>query len=102
MDENPEIKNEVMISFMKKFLELTTNLLQIISGDARTKIISLIYSLADEFGVKKNDKTLIKFKMTHKLMASLTGLTRETVTLQMIKLQKEGLIENVQQFITDI
>ncbi|HBP50822.1 TPA: hypothetical protein DD455_00625 [Candidatus Shapirobacteria bacterium] len=27
-------------------------------------------------------------------MASLTGLTRETVTLQMLKLEKDGLIDN--------
>ena len=56
--------------------------------------MSLIFSLSDEFGVKKGNKVVIKFKITHKLIASITGLTRETVTLQMLKLEKEGLIDN--------
>lgn len=94
ISKSETVKDEVMGLFLKKFLDLTTSLVQIIAGDARTKILGLIYSLADEFGVKKGEKVVVRFKVTHKTMASLTGLTRETVTLQMIKLQKEGLIDN--------
>ena len=94
LENNPTVKNEVMVAFLKKFLDLTTNMLQIIASDAQSKVLGLIYSLADEFGVKKGEKVVIKFKITHKLIASLTGLTRETVTLQMLKLQKMGLIGN--------
>lgn len=97
LNDNESIKNEVMSSFLKKFMDLTTGMLQIISGDAMTKIISLIYSLAGEFGVKKDKGRIIKFKLTHKLIASLTGLTRETVTLQMLKLHKKKLIANVKR-----
>jgi CRP-like cAMP-binding protein len=44
-------------------------------------------------GLNENYST-IDFGITHKLIASLTGLTRETVTLQMIRLEKEGIIVN--------
>jgi CRP-like cAMP-binding protein len=91
---NTELTHEIMGSFLRKFLELTSQMVQIIAGDAYTKVAGLICSMADEFGVNKGKKTTIKFKITHKLIASLTGLTRETVTLQMLKLEKDGLIDN--------
>jgi len=50
--------------------------------------------MADEFGEDRGKKRAVKFKITHKQIGSLTGLTRETVTLQMLKLEKAGLIDN--------
>jgi len=94
MKKNPELYQEVCVSLMDKFLDMTSYISQLVSGDAKTKVAGLIYSLADEFGVAKNKQVSIKFKITHKLIASLTGLTRETVTIQMLKLEKEGLIDN--------
>ncbi len=91
---NPIIDKEVMADFLNKFSSLTANMLQIIGSEAKIKIIGLIYSLAQDFGVKKGEKIVVKFKVSHKLIASMTGLTRETVTLQMLKLQKMGLIKN--------
>jgi len=94
MEGNPKLYNEVCSAFMEKFLDMTSYMSQLISGDAYTKVAGLIYSLAGEFGVTKNKEVTIKFKITHKLIATLTGLTRETVTLQMLKLEKDGLIDN--------
>jgi CRP-like cAMP-binding protein len=79
---------------MEKFLDLTSYISHLVSGDAYTKVAGLIYSMADEYGISKNKTVTIKFKITHKLIATLTGLTRETVTLQMLKLEKDGLIDN--------
>jgi CRP-like cAMP-binding protein len=94
MAKNPDFYDEVANGFLEKFVEMTTYMSQLISGDAYSKVASLIHSLAEEFGSVKNKKITIKFKITHKMIASLTGLTRETVTLQMLKLEKDGLIDN--------
>jgi CRP/FNR family transcriptional regulator len=94
LNSKNSIRENITELVFKKFLNLSTGMLQIIGGDAQIKILSLIFSLSDEFGVKKGNKVVIKFKITHKLIASITGLTRETVTLQMLKLEKEGLIDN--------
>lgn len=94
MTKNPEFYDEVANSFLTKFIDMTVYMSQLISGDAYSKVAGLIHSLAEEFGSVKNKKTTIKFKITHKMIASLTGLTRETVTLQMLKLEKDGLIDN--------
>jgi len=94
MKENPGLSEELNALVMEKFLETTSYMAQLVSGDARTKIISLIYAFAQDYGVYKNKQVTIKIKITHKLIASFTGLTRETVTLQMLKLEKDGLIDN--------
>lgn len=92
--ENPALYDEVCNALMEKFLDMTSYISQLVSGDAYTKVAGLIYSLAGEFGVNRNKQITIKFKITHKLIATITGLTRETVTLQMLKLEKDGLIDN--------
>lgn len=94
MKENSKLNDDMINAFLGKFVDMTSYMSQLISGDAYAKVASLIYSLADEFGVSKNKEVTIKFKITHKLIATLTGLTRETVTLQMLKLEKDGLIDN--------
>ena len=94
LQKDPELYGDVCEALMEKFLDLTSYISNLVSGDAYTKVAGLIYSLADEFGVNKGKEVTIKFKITHKLIATLTGLTRETVTLQMLKLEKDGLIDN--------
>lgn len=94
MEKNQGLEKEVDNAFLEKFLDMTSYMAQLISGDAYSKVASLIYSLAGEFGVVKGKTITVKFKITHKLIATLTGLTRETVTLQMLKLEKDGLIDN--------
>lgn len=94
IQSNPQLYAEVCNALMEKFLDLTSYISHLVSGDAYTKVAGLIYSLALEYGVSKNKQVTVKFKITHKLIATLTGLTRETVTLQMLKLEKDSLIDN--------
>lgn len=90
----PELYTEVCQALMEKFVDLTSYISRLVSGDAYTKVAGLIYSMASEYGVTKGKTVTIKFKITHKLIATFTGLTRETVTLQMLKMEKDGLIDN--------
>jgi CRP/FNR family cyclic AMP-dependent transcriptional regulator len=104
------IKNDEALSralletILCEFVDLTKNIELLISGDAYGKVAGLIYYLAKRFGEESDDTTQIKFRITHRLIASLTGLTRETVTLQMIKLEKEGYLinKNRQVFVEDM
>jgi CRP-like cAMP-binding protein len=74
------------------FIDLTNNVSQLIFGDAYTKIAGLVYSMSEKFGETKNKDTTIGFNTPHRMLASMTGLTRETVTLQLLRLQKEGFL----------
>lgn len=72
----------VLAESMTKVMQFTAILL---TGNARQKVAAVV----KEAGEKGVDSGL-----AHKIIAGMTGLTRETVTLQMIKLEKEGVIDN--------
>jgi len=40
----------------------------------------------------KNGKLVVNFPATHRVIANLVGLTRETTSVQMSKLQKQGVV----------
>lgn len=91
VDENPEIKEKLTKMILSDFIDLSNNLQKIIYGDAYTKVASLVYSMVSKTDSK--DKNIeIKFTTPHRMIASMTGLTRETVTLQLLKLQKNGFL----------
>ncbi|MCX6726523.1 MAG: Crp/Fnr family transcriptional regulator [Candidatus Shapirobacteria bacterium] len=85
LEKNTDVAQELNKNIMTAFLDLMDNTANLLAGNAYSRVAMMVYSLtnrAEGFGI------------THKLIASLTGLTRETVTLQMIKLEKQGLIVN--------
>ena len=64
-----------------------------ISGDAYSKVATLIISLAKSSGKQIGKKIEMEFTTTHRLIASLTGLSRETASIQIKKLEREGYID---------
>lgn len=75
-------------------VDLTEKIEKLVLADAYTKVAILINELAINFGKKKGNEIIIDFNIPHRVLASITGLTRETVTLQILKMQKEGILRN--------
>lgn len=68
-------------------------------GKAHSKIASVFIMLAKRFGKNgKNSHVTIKIPLTHRLIATLAGLTRETASLEIEKLKKEKIITKKQQY----
>jgi len=93
VEKDKELKDDLMKTILSELVEMSVSMGEYITGNARNKVAGIIKYLGERFGKTKRDKVWIKFKVSHKLVASLTGLTRETVTLQMLKLKKEKIIE---------
>lgn len=89
--KNPEVGAAVMNKVIKLFLNLVENTGKMLAGNSMAKVAMIITGVTDG----KAD-----FALTHKMIASLTGLTRETVTLQMLKLEKMKLIDNRNRKVT--
>lgn len=79
---------------MSSCFDLLSRIEYLASGDAYTKVASILVLLAEQTEPKKTVGVSLDFSATHRLIASLTGLTRETVTLQMLKLKKKNLISD--------
>lgn len=99
-------KND-FISYIKKepelYIELTTRLLVRLDGvmtrmeyllfsNAYTKVATTLLVCAKRFGVQQDGRTMIHVPLTHRDIATMVGLTRETTSLEMKKLEKEGYI----------
>jgi CRP-like cAMP-binding protein len=89
-----ELSAEIMKIVLTGFLDTIDRLGYLLAGDAYGKVAMMVALLSKRSKEEGPIYGKIDFGITHKLIASLTGLTRETVTLQMLKLEKEGLIVN--------
>ena len=59
---------------------------------AYRKVESLLLYFAKKFGEKKGKDTIIDYPLTHREIASWIGSARETVSLEIEKLKKNGII----------
>jgi len=91
---NKEIVDEITKDVLGGFMNLISDIEYLISGNAYTKVARVIHSLATRHGEAKGNELVVKFNTPHRVIASMTGLTRETVTLQILKLEKEKIVDN--------
>ncbi len=96
-----------LYSFLERepqaLMDLTTRLLQgldklsmrvefLVFSKAHTKLISMLLYLSRHFGHQTGNSVQINQPFTHRDIASLAGITRETVSREWEKLQKRNLI----------
>lgn len=69
---------------------------------ARDKLIYTLYFLCERYDTTKPKIKFVKIPiaLTHQNLGSLVGLTRETTTMEMNKLKKEGIVSYKQQYYT--
>lgn len=89
---DPVLMYELMQRIMFGLRSVLENLEHLISSDSMEKICGLLVSLSKEYGSQQPDGLHIEMQMTHRLLASLTGLTRETVTTKIDVLTRQGVI----------
>ena len=62
----------------------------IIFQDVHTRLITIFKNLSEKFGVPASNGRKIAIHLSHKEIASLIGVTRETVTLELNNLKRNG------------
>ena len=90
-------ESEVAFYYFQKFASaLSQTCLRmeaIIFGTAGEKVASALCLLQNRFKLQSNHNLLnLDFSLTHRQLASMTGLTRETVSSEMMKLKKKKII----------
>lgn len=94
--ENPEIKDHIIRDLSVYFGGLIKQVEWLSIPDAYTRIKAVLYTIAlraSKIEHEKVDKGMkLTLRITHQLLASFTGLTRETVTIQINKLASQGYI----------
>jgi CRP/FNR family transcriptional regulator len=62
-------------------------------NNASQRVKMLLIMLSDKYGSKSDEGIILKIKLKHQDIAEMSGMTRETVTRVIDKLQKSGEIE---------
>ncbi len=91
--QNPDVFVEMSKRLAHRIEELYTNIEYYLTGDAYMKVASIIYLIGERNGKTNEGAIEIESMPTHKDISELIGLTRETVSLQILKLEKDGVIK---------
>ena len=97
-------RQDLMIEFSMRltarFEGVLTRMEYLVFGTASQKLASIIVILGERFGDKRGHNLYIKAPLTHKDLASLIGITRETTTLILSEFVKKGYISFASKHIT--
>ncbi|MDD5415863.1 MAG: Crp/Fnr family transcriptional regulator [Candidatus Daviesbacteria bacterium] len=100
LTKNPAARSEITQQLTSLSLELMKKLETKIFGDARKQVIATILDLAKYFGKKDKRSIVISYWFTHRDIATLAGLSRERVTIEINNLINKKLIIYHNRFIT--
>jgi CRP/FNR family transcriptional regulator len=90
--KNPEVVWDVTVKILTRLRGLLERMEYMVFGNAYQKVASILVICAERFGFRKGNSIMIKVPLTHRDIASLIGLTRETTSVEIKKLEKLGVI----------
>lgn len=73
---------------------------QLMSGNAVQRLVTILVIMAKRFGTPAKNAVTVTLKLTHQDLGALAGLTRETVSREMIHLREKGVIDYSNTIIT--
>ncbi len=93
--ENIDVMAEINSRILTRFGGVLNRMEYAMFGNATNKVASMILICAERLGKKDKRKKsiIIQVPLTHQDIANLIGLVRETVSIEMKKLQRKGLID---------
>jgi CRP-like cAMP-binding protein len=92
MKLTPDVFYELSTQVMDRFDGLLARMEYIVWSKAYTKIAATLLICGRSFGEQSGSEIIIQVPLTHKDIATLVGLTRETTSIEMKKLENKGLI----------
>jgi CRP/FNR family transcriptional regulator len=92
--DKPELATEVMDYYASNYTALLMRVTALEQSRARDKIMFTLYYLLFRYGKPSTaGKFTLDFALTHSVIASLVGLTRETTTTELSKLKHQKVLE---------
>lgn len=91
--ESPEIAFRILTILGRRVRQMRLRVEQLSYRSAAKRVARALIDLADEHGVRDEKGTVIAFKLSQRDLASLVGLTRETVNMILHDFQRRGMIE---------
>lgn len=98
---SPTLRDAFFAYFVKNYESLMMQVTALEQSHAVDKLLMILYYLMIQHGVeRKKDEFWIGIRLRHTTLASLTGLSRETVTTELGKLRHTGVLDyNLKKFV---
>ncbi len=97
--KDPELFFELANTLMVKFDVFLTRMEYLVFNNAYTKVAATLLMCAKDFGEQHGNEIIVKIPLTHKDIATMIGITRETTSLEMKKLEKKGFVRRSGKFL---
>lgn len=93
LNDHPDYKQRFFDYMAKNYSGLMIQLAALEHSYARDKILMMLYYMMVRHSVEKNpDEHWLLMKLSHETIAGLTGLTRKTVTTELGRLKRHGVV----------
>jgi CRP-like cAMP-binding protein len=93
MRQRPDLALSITKLFGLRRKRIENRLRNVLFLSSRQRMIRMLRELVESHGERQGNRCTIGLALSHQDLASLIGLTRETVTLVLGQLQEEGLIQ---------
>jgi CRP/FNR family transcriptional regulator len=88
----PKVLHKLLLILCTRVRESLGMIQMLNFNNALQRIKTLFIKLSDKYGEEEKGEKVLRIKLTHQNMAEMAGMTRETVTRVIDKLQKDGEI----------
>lgn len=93
LKKDPALQQEMLDYFATVYTGSMVHITALEQARARDKILTILYYLCMSNGSEfKPGKFKVELHLTHSIIASLCGITRETTALELSKLKKDGVV----------
>lgn len=92
MKQNPDVEFDLMSKILVRLGGLLSRMEYLAFGNAYQKVASIILICAERFGKQVRGRVEIRVPLTHKDVANFIGMTRETASIEIKKLERKNLI----------
>lgn len=93
LENNPGLLYDLTKRTLSGLDGITRTMEALVSGNAYEKVATVVLTLGKRFGKSKNNKkVIVDIPLTHRLIGTLAGLSRESTSLELEKLTRNKII----------
>lgn len=97
LDVHPYLCRSMLTELSKKMIDIENKLQSISITDTDAKVAYLLIQLFEKFGHSSEEGDIIENPLSREDMANFAGMTRETMSRYLSKLNKDGIIRFLDQ-----
>ena len=93
--DKPSLLFALMSELLEDYAETLTRVEHLVFSDAHRRVISILIYIAKHFGQPHKRGIIVNHRFTQADIATLVGVARETASIELSKLEKEGLVKYI-------